>query len=219
MQYCRKCKVSVVGNKACCPLCQGELTGEPSEEVYPEIARPKISSEFLLKLISFVAITAIVVCFAVNYMIPTEVRWSLISAAGILCAWLTTSVGIVYRKRVLKNITWQLFLITALSVLWDRFTGWRGWSLDFVLPCGCVASMISIFIIAKVLKMKAGEYVLYMIIGGIYGMLPFICLLFGMIHIVYPSVICTGISVIFIAALFIFRGKTTRDEMEKRFHL
>lgn len=219
MQYCRKCRVNVEGRKERCPLCQGELTGEQEPEMFPEYDEPKFGNNFLVKLISFIAIASAVVCAATDYMLTDGFTWSIISVAGIICAWLTTVVGITYRRRILKNITWQLFLITALSVLWDRFTGWRGWSLDFVLPCACICSMISVFIIAKVLKMNSGEYILYQIIGGFYGLLPLICMAAGMVNIRYPSVICTGISVIIIAALFLFRGRSTKAEIERRFHL
>ena len=148
MLKCRKCGVNVDGDKRCCPLCQGELNGEPETEMYPAYAQPKYSSFFLIKLISFIAITAIVICISTDYMLTESFSWSLISVAGIICGWLTTAVGITYRKRILKNITWQLFLITSLSVIWDRCTGWYVWSLNFVLPCACVCSMFSIFIIS-----------------------------------------------------------------------
>ena len=219
MQQCRKCRINVEGDKDRCPLCQGELTGEQEREMFPRIAEPRFGSGFILKLIAFIAISAIAICAATDYMLSGSLTWSVISIAGILCAWLTTSVGITYRKRILKNITWELFLITALAVLWDRFTGWRGWSLDFVLPCACICSTVSVFIIAKALKMKSGEYILYLIIGGVYGLLPLICLIAGLVKITYPSVICTVVSVIFMTALFLFRGKTTKDEFERRFHL
>ena len=33
MQECKKCKITIRGNKKCCPLCQGRLNGEPEEPV------------------------------------------------------------------------------------------------------------------------------------------------------------------------------------------
>lgn len=202
-----------------CPLCQGELTGTPEKEPFPYCAEPKFGMDLLIRIITFIAISAAVICIATDYMLTDGFSWSIISVGGIFCAWLTTIVGIAYRKRVLKNITWQLFLVTALAVIWDRFTGWRGWSLDFVLPCACICSTVSVFIIAKVLKMNAGEYLFYLIIGGIYGLLPMVCLLGGLVKIRLPSVICTGLSLIFITALIIFRGRSTKAEIERRFHL
>lgn len=219
MQYCRNCKVNVDGKKSRCPLCQGELTGEPGEEMYPAFANPRFGTSFLVKLISFIAISAAVICVVTDFLMTEHLSWSVISVAGIICAWLTTTVAVTYRKRVLKNITWQLFLITALSVLWDKFTGWYGWSLDFVLPCASVCAMGSIVLLAIILKMKTSQYLLYMIIGGLYGLLPFVCIAAGFVRVKYPSAICSGISVIFIAALLIFRGRSAKAEMERRLHI
>ncbi|MCM1523324.1 MAG: DUF6320 domain-containing protein [Ruminococcus sp.] len=219
MQHCGKCGVDVEGDKKMCPLCQGELTGRPEPEMFPPLPEPRFKSGFLRKLISFIAISALVICLLTDYMLSGRLTWSLISAAGIICAWLTTSVGIAYRKRVLKNITFELILVTSLAVLWDTLLGWQGWSLDFVLPCSCICAVTSVFIVAKALKMNSGEYILYLVIGGFYGFLPAICLAAGLINVIYPSVICTGIDVIFLSALFIFRGKDTTDEIERRFHI
>lgn len=219
MQYCRNCKVSVDGKKARCPLCQGELTGQPEAEMYPAFAAPRFGSTFLVKLISFIAISAAVICLVTDFLMTEHLSWSIISVAGIVCAWLTTTVAVTYRKKVLKNITWQLFLITALSVLWDRFTGWHGWSLDFVLPCASVCAMGSIMLLAILLKMKTSQYLLYMIIGSLYGLLPFVCIAAGLVNIKYPSAVCGGISAIIIAALLIFRGRSAKAEMERRLHI
>lgn len=219
MQQCRKCRINVDGEKARCPLCQSELTGTPEREMYPKYIHTGPNSDFIIRLISFIAIAASVVCIATNYMLSDRLTWSLISVGGIVCAWLTTVVGVTYRKKVLKNITWELFLVTSLAIIWDRFTGNYGWSLDYVLPCTSICSMVSTFIIAKALKMKPGEYLLYLIIGGVYGLLPLICLVTGLTNVRYPSVISTGISIIFFSALFIFRGRSTKAEFERRFHL
>ncbi|MCM1577842.1 MAG: DUF6320 domain-containing protein [Ruminococcus sp.] len=219
MQYCRGCKVNVDGKKSRCPLCQGELTGEQEEEMYPAFAPPRFGNAFIVKLISFIAVAAGIICLVTDFLLNEGLGWSILSAGGIFCAWLTTTVAVTYRKRVLKNITWQLFLITALSVIWDRFTGWHGWSLDFVLPCACVCATGSILLLAKILKMKTGQYLLYMIIGGVYGLLPLGCIIAGLVNVKAPSVICSGVSAIVIAALLIFRGKSTKAEMERRLHL
>lgn len=41
MQYCKKCRISIRGNKSCCPLCQGELTGGPTEDAFPCLEQRK----------------------------------------------------------------------------------------------------------------------------------------------------------------------------------
>ncbi len=47
MQYCPKCKINIRGHKTCCPLCQGQLQGEPEKNPFPVLAKPKVRSYLL----------------------------------------------------------------------------------------------------------------------------------------------------------------------------
>ena len=42
MLYCPLCQVKVAGEKRCCPLCKGQLTGtpEPESEIFPQVVPP-----------------------------------------------------------------------------------------------------------------------------------------------------------------------------------
>lgn len=221
MLYCKKCKVSVAGQKKCCPLCQGELSGhgEPGSDVFPTVPEDKITPSFLFRLLSFISVAAIVVCIAVNMMIPTGVWWSLYAGAGIFCAWLTGSVSIAKRNNFIKNITYQLFIISILEVLWDHFTGRLGWSLDYVIPCTCAATMIFMAVMIFTKRIRAEQYVIYILLDCLYGAVPAIFLATGILNVVYPSVVCVAISIISVTALFIFEGKTMKEEMAKKLHM
>lgn len=221
MQFCPKCKVSINGNKKCCPLCQGELSGESDGDVgaYPFIERPKYNKNALLRIVSFAAIVSIVVCISINLMVPARVWWSLFATGGIVCGWIATSVGIVYKRKLFKNITWQLFILTTLAVLWDWVTEWRGWSIDYVLPCTCLASMLSMVILSKVMKIPVREYIVYFVLDAVYGIVPIIFFLTGVLNVVYPSVICVAASIVSISALILFQGKNMKEEMARKMHV
>lgn len=219
MQQCRKCKVSVNGNKRCCPLCQGELLGASSENAYPHFHIPKYSKNLLMKLISFIAISLIIISLAVNLMVPTNMWWSLFAIGGVISAWITATVAIRYRRKLFKNITRQLFIVTIFAVIWDLSTGWLGWSIDYVLPISCMASMLSMYLLSKIMKIPVNEYILYLILDGVYGIVPVIFIFTGVLKIIYPSVICVACSLISIVALLIFEGKNMREEISKKMHL
>lgn len=219
MMYCKKCNVSINGEKRCCPLCQGNLIGEPSPEAYPEISQPHYSRHFLIRLISFIAIVSAVVCTFVNIMLPQFGYWCIFADAGILCGWITAVIGITYRKRLTSNIMIQLFIVTIMCLLWDKFTGWHKWSIDFVIPCSCFASTVAICVISLIKKLPKSEYIVYLIINGIYGLVPLIFIVKGVLNVIYPSAICTALSIILVSALFLFEGKSVSSEISKKMHL
>ncbi|MGN1411732.1 MAG: DUF6320 domain-containing protein [Oscillospiraceae bacterium] len=219
MMYCKKCNVSINGEKRCCPLCQGTLLGEPSLEAYPQIEQPRYSRHFLIRLISFISIALGVICTFINVMLPTEIYWCLFADAGILCGWITAIIGITYRKRLISNIMMQLFIVTIMCFIWDKFTGWHKWSIDFVLPCSCFASTVAICVISIVKKLPKSEYIMFLIINGIYGLVPLIFIVKGVLNIIYPSAICTALSIILVSAIFLFEGRSVSSEISKKMHL
>ena len=103
--------------------------------------------------------------------------------------------------------------------MWDHFTGWRAWSVNFVLPFGAMAVLGSIPVIAKVNHLEPEEYLFYLVQAGIAGCIPMILVWIGMVTFPYPSVICSGISFLVLAGLFIFQKKNTVGEFHKKLRM
>ena len=221
MQYCNVCKVNIEGAPKTCPLCGGELTGTPDKkgDLFPYIPPPKYSTSFLLRLISFIAIASIAISVAVNMLVNPSVWWSLFVIASVSSAWLTVVVAITKRRNILKNIAWQMFLVSVIAVLWDVAVGWRGWSLDFALPGCCTVSMVSMFVLSIILKIPPREYIYYIILDSVYGIVPIIFVLTGVLNTTLPSILCILVSVLTIAAILLFQWRNLKEVGERKFHL
>ena len=148
----------------------------------------------------------------INYLTLGTLNWFWFAAAGCLCAWAIVTVSDTKRRNILKNEMWQLLLVTVLAVLWDHFTGWRGWSVDFVLPFGALAVQCSMVVIAKVNRLEREEYLFYLVQLREQAVYPLLLLWLNLVHYTQPSVVCSGISILMLAALFIFRKKDTLRE-------
>lgn len=133
--------------------------------------------------------------------------------------WLSLFIIIRKKNNIPKTILWQVFLIGILSVLWDASMGWRGWSLDYVIPSICVGAMIVMAIAAKLLKTEVRDLIVYLMVDVIFGFIPIIFLLFGSLNVIFPSVICVATSAISLAALIIFEGDNMKSELNKRMHI
>lgn len=179
----------------------------------------KQESRKLVQIFTFLCIAVAVVCGMINYMTLETLNWFWFAAAGSFCAWLVVMVAYTKRRNILKNEMWQLLIITTIAVLWDVFTGWRGWSVDFVLPFGAMAVLGSVPVIAKVNRLEPEEYLFYLIQAAIAGCIPIILVWTGIIRFRYPSVICSGISFLVLAGLFIFQKKNTLKEFRKKFRM
>lgn len=221
MQYCDNCKVQLTGSQRVCPLCGGIVSDdkEKSEEAFPII--PTIYQEFniFIRTMILLSISAIIISFAINVIFTKESRWSLLVAAAILCLWISTFFIIRKKHNIPKTIVWQVAILGVLSVLWDWSTGWRGWSIDYVIPSVCVGAMIVMAISAKILKIGVRDLIIYLFVDGLFGFIPIIFLLFGGLTVKYPSVICVAASAISLSALIIFEGDNMKTELNKRMHI
>ena len=221
MKYCEKCKVKVAEDREQCPLCQGMLAGEYDGcgGTFPHI--PTIYRQFNLffRILILVSVAAVVISLAVNIIFPQGGWWSVIVAAGVGSMWISLFVAIRKRKNIPKGLLYQVVVLSVLCVLWDWLTGWRGWSIDFVVPIVSVAAMAVMAILSKVLRLNIGDHIIYFILDGVFGVIPLVFFFTGCLHIPYPSIICVATSIISLTAILVFQGGNIRAELRRRLHL
>ena len=173
----------------------------------------------VMQIFSFLCIVVAVVCGMLNYLTLETLNWFWFAAAGCFCGWLVVFVAYAKRRNILKNEAWQLLIITVLCILWDHFTGWRGWSLDFVFPFGSLAVLGSVPVIARVNHLESEEYLYYFMQAAMIGCVPLILLWTDLVHYKIPSVVCVGISFLVLAGLFIFQKKNMTREFHKKLRM
>lgn len=220
MQFCEHCNVHIRGNRKYCPLCQNSLsgTGSEQEETFPVIP-VTYQYNLILRVMLFISICAVVVSIAINEMFPVDVNWPMFIIAGLLCMWLSVAIVIRKRHNIPKTILWQVAFISVLAVIWDWRIGWRGWSIDFVIPAACVIAMIVMAITAKIMKLGVRNLMIYFLLDGLFGIVPIIFILFHLLKVIYPSIICVTVSVISLSAVALFEGENIKEELDKRMHI
>ena len=189
-----------------------------NEEIFPEIP-PVYESHLALKIMMFISIVALVVSFGINIIFPSEINWPILFMLAVISIWGGLIIIVQKRYHIPKKILWQVIIISILAVFWDYKTGWRGWSLDYVIPVACVSAMIIMYITAQILNLSIRDYITYIFLTGIFGIIPILFIIFNLVDVVYPSIISIGVSVILLSAIFIFQGKEIKLEITKRMHI
>ena len=181
--------------------------------------KEKKAEQRIVQIFNFVCIAAAILCGMINYLTREKLDWFWFAAAGCFCGWLIVAVAYAKRRNILKNEILQLLLVTIIAVLWDKYSGWHGWSLDFVLPFGALAILGSIPILVKVQKLEKEEYLFYLVQAAFAGLVPLLLMVFNLIRFPYPSVVCAGVSLLVFAGMFIFNSKDTIREFQKKLRL
>ncbi|WP_423190410.1 DUF6320 domain-containing protein [Alkalibacterium sp. f15] len=222
MKHCPKCRADVKGDWEKCPLCQTSLKKSDSEIIeesdFPEIPlqfnRKKIKQH--LSLSSFLMILLYFVAHFIWRFQFFNLEYVLF---GIMIMWVMMHVIVRKRRNIVKGIVYILVLFSLLSLYFDYINGWLGWSLTFVIPILCISALLAMFISIQVVNLKAEDYVLYLQLAAILGLIPAVFLLMNWVVVALPSLLSVVFSLVMSIAVFYRHRQAVISELEKRMHV
>jgi hypothetical protein len=222
MLYWEHCKVSLPGTQSRCPLCQSKPAGEPdgSRDCFPPVPEPRRTvSRALITWLAFVSVCAVAICITVNIAAPEGGWWSTFVLAGVASLWIDFAIILKKQKNLPKSIIWQVIIVSLIAFFWDIFTTYKGWSLEYVLPSLSASAMLALTVVAKVRSLDIQDYILYLVIACVFGIVSFVLILTGVVRVVIPSAISFCAALVFLAFLLFFEGKALWAEFQRRLHL
>lgn len=219
MKKCNKCNVRVNINSLNCPLCKNILIdNEINDNIFPTIANNYQKHNLLFKILGLISICGILICLFINYLINKEISWSGFVIAGIACFWLTLKLAIFKGNNFMSILFKEFNLIILITFLWDYFTDFHKWSINYVIPFMAIIYIFFIFIMQIFYRKKIKEYIVLVYLNCLVGLLSGFLLLFDIITVKWPSVIAVNISIIILVFLAIFNNKHLRRELARKFH-
>ena len=221
MQYCPKCKVNIRGKKKCCPLCQGTLreNEDDPQAPFPTLKKKKISNITLFKLFTFIFIASEIIFATVN--IQTSGTYSFIGVVmlGILAGYLTIVATLYLRNNMIKVITFEVVVAIIIDIYIDLKTGFHGWSVEWMVPGTLIALAIATIIIAKVVRLRLDEYIMYLVFDLVMALSQIFFIKTGMNNFTWPAVISIMVYLILISGLIIFRFDDLKNASAKMFNM
>lgn len=208
MQYCPKCRIQVRGSKACCPLCQGPLTGEPEQGTFP-VTQQNIENRLSLffKIITFLLVLTEISMAVLNYLTGHAIPALSLVMVIALIVWADLWVATYFRNNVIKMLTMELYIGMLLCLAADMRTGFHGWSVAWVIPCTFVFMAALTVIIGMVVKLTLETYIIYLFFIVLLSLLQLIPLALEVNPFPIPAVLSMAFLVAFGAGGVIFRSR------------
>ena len=219
MQKCEACNIRIIGSKERCPLCGRTISGGSVPDVYPNHLPEKKGIFSFIRIWTFVFVAAEVFFLTLQFMIGFDHIWIYWAEASVFLVWLNTFIGAVYKSNIVRNITSQAYIVAAICVASDILSGFRGWSVKWLLPVMFVVLPILIISIGKGLKWNLEGYILYLILMCLLSFVQLIWLIPGLNTFPYPALISIAFCVVITAAVFIFFFHEIRNAGTPRFHI
>ena len=154
-----------------------------------------------------------------NYYLLPEIWWSLIGAAGLIYLYLIFRLAVIgesgYRtKMIIMTITGMLYVIMI-----DIVVGYRGWSVNYVLPGGVFLTGIGIVILMIVNRRNWQSYILFEMLMIVWSVIPLILIAFHIVTKPQMSVLAFGFSIFLFLGTVIIGDRRARIELQRRFHV
>ncbi len=105
-----------------------------------------------------------------------ERLWFPYVAASMLYVFILIRNCILSKHNTAFKILVQMLSISILVYIIDYFSGYTGWSINYVIPILSVASSFTIVIVLLAKKVKYSEYIFCLISSVIIGIIPFFAL-------------------------------------------
>lgn len=219
MNKCNKCNVYINTKTSKCPLCGCNINSSKGENVFPHINYLDKKYHLMKKILLFLSLCGIFVSLYINYSITHTLSWSYFVVLGIITFWITLIISLNSRKNLIKMLFLEMIILIILSLIWDYSTGFKLWSINYLLPFIIVLYLTLIFIIKLFIKRLESEFVFYASVSSLIGLIPGLLVLLDKLHVYFPSYICSILSIVMLIYLFVFNKKIIKDELEKRFHI
>lgn len=220
MKRCYKCNVGINSSSSKCPLCGNDIDDVIiNTSAFPVIPNMYVKHGLFFKLLLFLSLFGCVVCTIINYKVSGKINWSLFVIAGIFSFWLTFIIGIKRRHHFMRLLFAEVMILLLVSILWDYFTGWHLWSITYVLPFLCISYVTTLFILRIFMKDIFKDYVIYIYINSLVGLIPIYFILKKILKVEWPSILCIIFSVFSILILAVFNHHQMKSELERRLHI
>lgn len=217
MRQCDQCRIAIKGDWATCPLCHQPLdqTTEVTSSSYPDVPL-QFNNQRIMKWLVWLSILIIVVIFAIAFIWRGEIRLFEGAVLGIGTIWLIFLIILRKRRNLSKSVLYLLVSLSLISVYLDYLLGWQGWSLTYTIPIFCSSSLLGMFISIKLVRMKPGDYILYLAAADLLGLVPAVFLIFGWVTVTAPAWVSVLLSASMLFFIIFFRWQVIRRELKKR---
>ncbi len=222
MRECKKCRVKILDDTAVCPLCSSvlEISGEEEPCVgYPDVKSVSRKLSFIVRLYSFLAIVSEAALIVINYLYFHGIWWSAVTGICILYFYITLKYSLQKNRGYQTVILIQVIGAVLLVIAADHIVGYRGWSVNYVLPGAIFLLNGTIVTLMIVNASNWQSYILMQILTAVASVVCMILWRFGVITKPLPALVALAVSLCLLLGTLIFGDRKAKAELKRRFHV
>lgn len=222
MKHCRRCDIDIIDGRAICPLCDSVLEGKDNAEAtYPEVAYEMQRFLFVKRLFYFGLLVVGATSVLINYYTFQHfhgIYWSLIVLVAMVYCWFTVSYTLTNHTNLGAKVIFQAVGALLITVIVDYVTGYRGWSLRFVIPGILLLADFALLALMALRPERWQGFFMCQLAVCVLSVVPVVIAYAGLIDNMFLAILDCFILWLSLAGTIIFGGRRTRLELKRRFH-
>jgi hypothetical protein len=155
----------------------------------------------------------------VDLLTNNEYTWIGVVIVCVPIVWADIWLSMFYRSNIIKLVTFQNIVVIIADIIIDNLTGFKGWSVTWLVPVSLIGVGIFTIITSKVTKLMLFEYVRYLMLDTFISLLQLYPIYIGINWFIYPSVIAIVFYLIISAAIVIFGFRELKTASERYFNV
>lgn len=217
MVKCNKCNVELDTISDVCPLCNSEIR-KKDDTSYPFI-KNNLTKESLMKKIFFINCIICIIIVLINYFCTPDIKWSIFVVIQLILTYFIFCKILTGRNKILRLLFMLNFIICVVSIFWDYYVGFSGWSLNYVFPSLCISYGIFMILLRFINYFAFKEHTSYIYLNVCIAFIPLILMKLGIITFPLLAVISFVMGIVNILILIVFGWSNFKEDIRKKLHM
>lgn len=223
MKKCKNCNLLINNDYDNCLFCDSKLVEVENRnykiQLFPKYVKEKNILKLLKRSFTFVILSLLIILSLLNlfYFKNSQLQYILISSSMYLL--LMTFMVLDMSKSWLFKVSWSVILTTLLTITIGYLSNNYDWSLNYVLPFAFLGNALFSTIVLMVKNKNWHSYVIYLLITLVLGIIPLPLVLFKVVKVTWPAIVCSLYCLLTILGLWLFAPKNMKEELFRRFHV
>ena len=220
MGKCLKCSIEVLDEAGYCPLCRSVLEEtDPVENMYPDARTIMQRQSLFSRIYLFAGILTEIVLIGVNVYDETQIWWSVIAGLAIMYGYMVLRFAILGKSGYRRKVIFLSVIAVLCAIAIDFLIGFRGWSVDFVLPAG-ILLMDAVILGCMLFNRKNWQsYIMWQLLMMLLSAIPAVLHLTGLEKYGMLAFMPMTVSAAIFAGTLIIGGHRAAQELARRFHV
>ena len=219
MKQCKKCNIDLDTFSSTCPLCNSQIENVNNFNCSYPVINDVINKHFFRRCIFFIATIISLVVMFLNYLLTPGIKWSLFVILQIFLSYYVFYNILSGRKKVIKLLLTLNIVICILSVFWDIYSGFHGWSTNYVLPSLCITYGAFMLLLRFVNYFAFRENSSYIYLNICLEFVPMILVYLEFAKLNILIHLAGAFGIINLLILIIFDGSDLKEDLLKKMHI